>query len=239
MDISNLDNLLRLRAFLDDQLATAASSSRSADEGNPTVPQAQMPQMANLTNQPLGSNVTSTALPPPSSSSRIATQSSAYPAPMASQVGDVPVTHAHPSAPITPYQRVRTMGSGLPTAPRGHPSTPMVPNPVASQSFFGLENFGHNMRRQVNQQRLASSSSSRSSTTRQARSAHRGRGPAIHPPTLPRVTTAKIEDCLSGFQDNHGVPLLRVKVKVYPPKVCNFNFARHDDLQLIQYTDTY
>lgn len=196
----NRDDLLRLRAILD-TIVQAPSGQSTAPTGS--------------------SSSSAAAIPRPTSQSQPSDS-----VPVASQVGETTLMHA--STPIAPYQSARmTTSTGLPAAPRGHPSTPTAPNPAASQSFFGLENLGVGMRNQTNQRRLAAASSSRSST-RQARTAIRGRGPAIQPPALPRVTPPKIVDCLSGFHDNHGSPLMRLKVKVYPPRVCNLDFVNHD-----------
>lgn len=133
------------------------------------------------------------------------------------------------SMPVAPYQSIRTMG--LPSARDGHPSVAAstVAEP-SSQPFLGFNNLGVNMRGQVNQRRLASSAATALPSS-QPRLPARGRrrGPAVHPPSLPRAAGARIEDCLLNVPEYHdnGVqvvgPLLRVKVKVYPPPVRNFS----------------
>jgi len=127
-------------------------------------------------------------------------------------INSEPAAAAHGNTPVTAYQSMRI--TGVPSAPLGHPATPGS-TPATSRPFLGLEHLGVNLRPQVNQRRLASSSQSGVGRTR-PRPPARGRGPAIHAPTLPRVTTPKIEDCLLGDINNS----LRLKIKVYPPKVC-------------------
>jgi hypothetical protein len=110
----------------------------------------------------------------------------------------------HPSLPpvITPYH------SALP-GPQGHP-------PRSTRISSTVENMGSSITSQVNQQRLAAAAvnlpSQVSLPQRTAR--RRRRGQAISPPTL--TTTFSINSVLSN---DGSSPLIRIKVKVYPPQV--------------------
>jgi hypothetical protein len=122
-----------------------------------------------------------------------------------------PLSQPPSPAPITqPYQSQRTLSLG-------HPSVSIF-TPSSSQPFLGFNTLAPSMAGQVNQQRLASSASSQ---PRQPRlpSRTRRRGPAVHPPSLPRA--ARVDDCRMSIVDSNSreVAGLRVKVKVYPPPV--------------------
>jgi hypothetical protein len=110
----------------------------------------------------------------------------------------------HPSiAPvITPYH------SALPGA-QGHP-------PRSTRISSMVENIGSGITSQVNQQRLAAAAMNLPShvSLPQRTARRRRRGLAISPPTL--MPAFSINSVLS----NEGLsPLIRIKVKVYPPQV--------------------
>jgi hypothetical protein len=105
----------------------------------------------------------------------------------------------------------------------GHaiPSTARAPS--SSQPFLGSNELSIGMTGQVNQRRLASAAAhlprAPRLVTRGGRT-NRGvhRGPAIHPPSLPR--SPSLEDCTYLGPDPNGnnVPMIHIKVYVYPPK---------------------
>lgn len=92
---------------------------------------------------------------------------------------------------------------------QGHP-------PRSTRISSTVENIGSGIISQVNQQRLAAAAVNLPShvSLPQRTARRRRRGPAILPPTL--TPTFPINSVLS----NEGLsPLLRIKVKVYPPQV--------------------
>ena len=111
----------------------------------------------------------------------------------------------HPSlAPaITPYH------SALPNA-QGHP-------PRSTRISSTVENIGSGIASQVNQQRLAAAAVNLPShvSLPQRTTRRRRRGPAIVPPTL--TPTFSINSVLSN--EGSSSPMIRIKVKVYPPQV--------------------
>lgn len=114
----------------------------------------------------------------------------------------------HPStAPaITPYH------SALPGA-QGHP-----PRSTSTRITSTIENIGSGITSQVNQQRLAAAAVNLPShVTLPQRTARRRRGQAISPPTL--TPTFSINSVL---YNEGSSPMLRIKVKVYPPQVSIF-----------------
>lgn len=91
--------------------------------------------------------------------------------------------------------------------------------PATHQPFLGRDALvGPLGTRNVNHERLSSSSSHpRSSSSSRGR---RGRGPATHPPSLPRASKtekATAQDCV--FEQLDGTYAARLTVRVYPP-VC-------------------
>lgn len=235
---------MRLRSLLSSLAFTSPANSRpSIANSSHTVPAAenfdqlsvdQQSQLRSILNcgQPVASaghsqmSVNhSPAVPAPLQST------TSYAQPVSQQVGAMQITPAQQysassitaSTPISPYQSIRMMG--LPSAPDGHPSVAAsAAAGSSSQLFLGFNNLGVNMRGQVNQRRLASSTA----TVLRGSQPHlpargRRRGPAVHPPSLLRSSGPRIEDCLLNVPENNGLevvgPLLHLKVKVYPPPV--------------------
>jgi hypothetical protein len=125
-----------------------------------------------------------------------------YPIPSAMQRPPTP----HPAhsfvPPITPYH------SALPGA-QGHP-------PRSTGISTTVQNIGSGITSQINRQRLAAAAANLPSQTSLAQrtARRRCRGPAISPPTL--TSTFSINSVLSNEGSD---PLIRIKVKVYPPQV--------------------
>jgi hypothetical protein len=134
-----------------------------------------------------------------------------------------PATIAAPANPIGPYQSVRM--PSVSHTPQGHPSQAMMQMSTSPmQPFLGRDSLAISMSDQVNQQRRGSAANH----PRQPRLPSRGRrrGPAVQPPSLPRRRDIhQIEDCLSTPINNgiSEVPIIRIKVKVYPPTVRTTN----------------
>ena len=125
----------------------------------------------------------------------------------------------HPSvAPaITPYH------SALPGA-HGHP-------PPSTRISSAVENIGSGIASQVNQQRLSAAAVNlppHLSLPQRTTRPRRRRGPAISPPTLTPMFS------LNSVLSNEGSssPLLRIKVKVYPPQA-SISLCLFDSSQLI------
>jgi hypothetical protein len=113
-------------------------------------------------------------------------------------------------ATLTPAETLPMFGGSS----QGHPSTSVMPS---TQPFLGFSNLGNSMTGQVNRERLRASAAH---IPRQPRLPSRGqrRGPAIHPPGLPRPP--KISDCYTPMSVNGtSTPGIRITVKVYPPTV--------------------
>ena len=123
--------------------------------------------------------------------------------PISSAMQRPPTPHpAHPFVPpITPYHSALSGAQGHPPRSTGISST--------------VENIGSGNTSQINQQRLAAAAvnlpSQMSLAQRTAR--RRRRGPAISPPTLTSIFS------INSVLSNEGsLPLIRIKVKVYPPQ---------------------
>lgn len=124
------------------------------------------------------------------------------------------VTPAAPTT-ISPYH------SALPGA-QGHP-------PRSTRITNTIENIGSGITSLVNQQRLAAAAVNLPSqvTLPQRTTRRRRRGQAISPPTLPPVFS------INSVISNEGLsPLLRIKVKVYPPQVITF-IPSHFNMNLL------
>ena len=130
------------------------------------------------------------------------------------------------SQPISTYQSIRAIptpvavtSTGPPVmgSPQGSPSAAISASAASSQPFLGFNSLGISMTGQVNRQRLSAAAAH---IPRQPRLPSRGRrrGPAIHPPGMPRGP--RIDDCYTTVSVNGtSVPGIHTTVKVYPPQV--------------------
>jgi hypothetical protein len=117
----------------------------------------------------------------------------------------------HPShqslpLPITPYQPAHV------PMHQGHP-------PATPQPFLGMQSLGQGISCQVNEQRLASASVNlrrRTALPTRSRTRRTTRGPAVLPPVLRSPQTSCYVDSGNGSMN------IQIRVKVYPPPVCNW-----------------
>jgi hypothetical protein len=118
-------------------------------------------------------------------------------------------------ATVTPAESLPVFSAG---SSQGHPSPSAMPS---TQPFLGFNNLGISMTSQVNRQRLSAAAAH---IPRQPRLPSRGRrrGPACHPPGLPRAP--QFVDCFTTLTVNGAsIPGIRITVKVYPPTVsCHY-----------------
>jgi hypothetical protein len=126
-----------------------------------------------------------------------------------------PISSTYQSVRATPA--VNSAGPLIMGSSQGHPSTSLSASAAPSQPFLGFNSLGVSMTGQVNRQRLSAAAAH---IPRQPRLPSRGRrrGPATHPPGMPRAP--RIDDCYTTVSVNGtSVPGIRTIVKVYPPQV--------------------
>jgi hypothetical protein len=204
-DISRLETLLTFARECSASTSPSTASNSASGRINPD----DLNRLHSLSNrlQPPNGN------PPLSQPASIISSRDTGPRPPTSTPSHTLPSTLTDNIPISPYHSIRATQQ-LPSAPQGHPSTSTLAAAPLPNHFLGLSSLGSNIRGHVNQQRLASSARNQLPTEGR----RRRRGPAKHPPSI-RTPVPKIEDCLSTLQDADGLPLIRIKVKVYPPQV--------------------
>jgi hypothetical protein len=129
-----------------------------------------------------------------------------------------PISSTYQSVRTTPAPvAVNSAGPLIMGSSQGHPSTSLSASAAPSQPFLGFNSLGVSMTGQVNRQRLSAAAAH---IPRQPRLPSRGRrrGPATHPPGMPRAP--RIDDCYTAVSVNGtSVPGIRTIIKVYPPQV--------------------
>ena len=208
MDINqiNPEQLAQLRSLINImQHMLLNGNQSSSDAGHRVNPPPS-------THAPPGEIVSRSTLPSGPFWDTSAHTQSSQPRPFPSAVADVPVAL---------YQSARPTSAPASQGPLSNSALINSGGP-SSQAFLGLESLSLNTRSHVNQHRLASSAA-HSTGIRPARRTRRRR--AAQPPSLPRSSTAKIDDCLEIVADVNGIAseLWRVKIKVYPPQLPGVN----------------
>lgn len=130
-----------------------------------------------------------------------------------------PITDQYLSSAIS---RVQPASHDVTSTYLGHP-TSSTRALSSSQPFLGFNELSIGMTGQANQRRLASAATH---LPRQPQLVTRGsrvnrgrrRGPAIHPPSLPRGPT--VEDCtyVASSANGNDLQMVRIRAYIYPPK---------------------